>query len=120
MNPQFQPDCITSSSRPAAWHGLTPNTASIANHFLLAKPIDQQIPQQAELPVENQPAGAQVLSSFLIGGRIVAHHERVLVFRLDFAITYHDGRQIFSKKSLGRHAQPGEVLKLLQQQPGPR
>ena len=31
-----------------------------------------------------------------------------------------DGRQIFSKKSLGRHAQPGEVLKLLQQQPGPR
>lgn len=26
-----------------------------------------------------------------------------------------DGRQIFSKKSLGRHAEPGEVLRLLRE-----
>jgi len=26
-----------------------------------------------------------------------------------------DGRRVFSKKTLGRHAEPGEVLRLLQQ-----
>jgi len=26
-----------------------------------------------------------------------------------------DGRRVFSKKMLGRHAEPGEVLRLLQQ-----
>ena len=26
-----------------------------------------------------------------------------------------DGHRVFSKKALGRHAQPGEVLKLIQQ-----
>jgi selenoprotein W-related protein len=26
-----------------------------------------------------------------------------------------DGRRIFSKKTLGRHAEPGEVLRLMQQ-----
>jgi selenoprotein W-related protein len=32
-----------------------------------------------------------------------------------------DGRRIFSKKTLGRHAEPGEVLKLMQQvSPPPR
>jgi len=31
-----------------------------------------------------------------------------------------DGRRVFSKKALGRHAQPGEVLKLIQQPPAKR
>lgn len=31
-----------------------------------------------------------------------------------------EGRKIFSKHALGRHAQPGEVLKLMQQLPGQR
>jgi len=26
-----------------------------------------------------------------------------------------DGRRVFSKRSLGRHAEPGEVLRLIQQ-----
>jgi len=26
-----------------------------------------------------------------------------------------DGRRVFSKKTLGRHAEPGEVLRLMQQ-----
>jgi len=26
-----------------------------------------------------------------------------------------DGRRLFSKKALGRHAEPGEVLRLIQQ-----
>jgi len=33
-----------------------------------------------------------------------------------------DGRRVFSKKALGRHAEPGEVLRLMQQKgpPPPR
>ena len=31
-----------------------------------------------------------------------------------------DGRRVFSKKALGRHAQPGEVRKLIQQPPAKR
>ena len=31
-----------------------------------------------------------------------------------------DGRIVFSKKALGRHAEPGEVLRLIQQAPTPR
>ena len=31
-----------------------------------------------------------------------------------------DGRRVFSKKALGRHAQLGEVLKLIQQPPAKR
>jgi len=31
-----------------------------------------------------------------------------------------DGRRVFSKKALGRHAQPDEVLKLIQQPPAKR
>jgi selenoprotein W-related protein len=31
-----------------------------------------------------------------------------------------DGRTVFSKKALGRHARPGEVLQLIEQAPPPR
>jgi len=31
-----------------------------------------------------------------------------------------DGRSVFSKKALGRHAQPGEVLRLIQEVVPPR
>jgi len=30
-----------------------------------------------------------------------------------------DGRRIFSKKAVGRHAEPGEVLRLMQQSTSP-
>jgi selenoprotein W-related protein len=30
-----------------------------------------------------------------------------------------DGRRVFSKKALGRHAEPGEILRLMQQKTPP-